>query len=344
MRIRWRNLELPNRVTVDEDTYCGDFGEFTIEPFERGYGHTIGNSLRRVLLSSLEGTAATALKIESVPHEFTAMPRVVEDVTDIVLNLKSLLVRLPTDEPIRLTLERRAAGEVLAGDLHGPAFAEVVNSELRICTLSEDIPPKEAPLKFWVEVRRGRGYVTAEENEPEDREPGVIYLDSIFSPVRRVSFRVENTRVGKLTNYDRLILSLWTDGTVAPELALVEGSKILRKHLNCLVQYPGPGTPVEGELSAVEEERPVRLDPELLRKLSMPIADLGLSVRASNCVESENIRTVGDLVARDESQLLAVRNFGKTSLKEILDKLEGLGLELGMDVSEYLARMEAPLL
>jgi DNA-directed RNA polymerase subunit alpha len=337
MRIRWRNLELPNRVTVNQDTYSGEFGEFTIEPFERGYGHTIGNSLRRVLLSSLEGTAVTSLKIEDVAHEFTAIPGVMEDVTDIVLNLKSLLVRLDTDETVRLALHRTGAGDVLAGELVGPPTAEVVNRDLKICTLSED-----APLKLRVEVRRGRGYVTAEENEPEDREPGVIYLDSIFSPVRRVSFKVENTRVGKLTNYDRLILNVWTDGTVTPDLALVEGSKILRKHLNCLVHYPGPGMEVQGELSAEEEERGAGIDAELMRKLSLPVSELNLSVRASNCVESESIRTVGELVARDENQLLGVRNFGKTTLKEIQDKLEALGLHLGMDVSEYLARIEVP--
>ena len=337
MRIRWRNLELPNRVTVNQETYSSEFGEFKIGPFERGFGHTIGNSLRRVLLSSLEGTAVTALRIEDVSHEFTAIPGVVADVTDIILNLKSLLVGMEGDAPIEISLQRSTAGAVTAGEFTVPGGAEIVNPDLVICTLADD-----TPLKLTAEVRRGRGYVTAEENEPDDREPGVIYLDSIFSPVRRVSFRVENTRVGKLTNYDRLILNVWTDGTVTPDLALVEASKILRKHLNCLVHYPGPGTEVQGEVAVEEDDTGVGLDVELMKKLSMPIHELSLSVRASNCIESENIRTVGELVVRDENQLLGVRNFGKTTLKEIHDKLGALDLMLGMDVSEYLARMEAP--
>jgi len=337
MRIRWRNLELPNRVTVNQETYSSEYGEFTIEPFERGYGHTIGNSLRRVLLSSLEGTAVTAIKVEGVSHEFTAIPGVYEDVTDIVLNFKSLLVDLEGNDPVSLTLDRSEKGDITAGDLGCPTGATVVNPALKICTLTEDVP-----LKMWAEVKKGRGYVTSEENEPEDREPGIIYIDSIFSPVRRVNFKVENTRVGKLTNYDRLILNIWTDGTVTPDMALVEASKILRKHLNCLVHYPGPGPEVQGEVPVEEEDVGAGLDQDLMKRLSMPISDLNLSVRASNCVESENIRTVGELVSRDENQLLGVRNFGKTTLKEIQDKLAALDLTLGMDVSEYLTRMEAP--
>lgn len=337
MRIRWRNLELPNRVTVNKETYTSKYGEFHIEPFERGYGHTIGNSLRRVLLSSLEGTAVTSLKIEGVSHEFTAVPGVMEDVTDIVLNFKSLLVNLTTDDPVTVRIDVSRKGDVLAGDLICPPQAEVVNTDLKLCTLSEDVP-----LKIEASVCRGRGYVTSEEHEPEDREPGVIYTDSIFSPARRVNFKVENTRVGKLTNYDRLILNLWTDGTVSPDMALVEASKILRKHLNCLVHYPGPGMEVQGEVPIEEEEVPSPLDSELARKLGMAISELNLSVRASNCVESESIKSVGDLVGRDENQLLGVRNFGKTTLKEILDKLEALGLSLGMDVSEYMDSREAP--
>ena len=337
MRIRWRNLELPNRVTVNQDTFTQTFGEFFIEPFERGYGHTIGNSLRRVLLSSLEGTAVTFMKVENVPHEFTVIPGVMEDVTDIVLNIKSLLIKLHTDRPVTLVLERNVKGDVTGADLRCPPEAEVVNQDLKICTMSEDVP-----LKMTLNVRKGRGYVAAEENEPEDREPGVVYVDSIFSPVRRVNFKVENTRVGKLTNYDRLILNIWTDGTASPDMALVEASKILRKHLNCLVHYSGQGIEVQGEVSVEEEDKTVGLDAELLQKLSMPVADLKLSVRASNCVESENIRTVGELVVRDENQLLSVRNFGKTTLKEIQDKLGAFELSLGMEVSEYLARMEVP--
>jgi len=340
MRIRWRNLELPNRVTVNPDTYSSEFGEFFIEPFERGYGHTIGNSLRRVLLSSLEGTAVTSLRIEGVSHEFTAIPGVMEDVTDLVLNFKSLLVDLQTDNVVEVKVDVNQKGEVMAKDLICPPDAEIVNPDLRLCTLSEDIP-----LKITAEVRKGRGYVTAEENEPEDRDPGVIYIDSIFSPVRRVNFKVENTRVGKLTNYDRLILKLWTDGTVTPDMALVETSKILRKHLNCLIHFTIPGMEVQGEIPVEEAEAPSPLDSELARKLGMSISELNLSVRASNCIESENIKTVGELVSKHENQLLSVRNFGKTTLREIQDKLSSLGLKLDMDVSEYLNNaVETPLI
>lgn len=336
MRIRWRNLELPNRVTVNQETYGPEYGEFVVEPFERGYGHTVGNSLRRVLLSSLEGTAVTSLKIEGVSHEFSSIPGVMEDVSDIVLNFKSLLVRMETDRPVKIKIDTSKKGDVTGADILCPPEAEVVNQDLKLCTLSEDVS-----LRIEAEVKKGRGYVTAEENEPEDREVDVIYIDSIFSPVRRVNFKVENTRVGKLTNYDRLLMNIWTDGTVSPDLALIEASKVLRKHLNCLVHYPGPGAEVQGDVPVEEEDSTSGLDQDLMRKLSTPITELNLSVRASNCIESENIRTVGELVVRDEQQLLGVRNFGKTTLKEIQDKLGALGLQLGMDVSEYLNKMEA---
>ncbi len=332
MRIRWRNLELPNRVTVNQETYGPEFGEFEIEPFERGYGHTIGNSLRRVLLSSLEGSAVTSLKIEGVSHEFSSIKGVMEDVSDIVLNFKQLLVKLDTEQPVKLKIEANTKGPVTGADVLCPPEAQVVNTDLKLCTLSEDVT-----LRIEAEARKGRGYVTADENEPEDPELDVIYIDSIFSPVRRVNFKVENTRVGKLTNYDRLLLNIWTDGTVAPDLALIEASKIMRKHLNCLVHYSGAGSEVEGE-APVETVEPTGVDAELARKLAMPIADLNLSVRASNCVESENIRTVGELVVRDENQLLGVRNFGKTTLREIQDKLTSLDLSLGMNVGDYVER------
>jgi DNA-directed RNA polymerase subunit alpha len=251
-----------------------------------------------------------------------------------VLNFKQLLVKLDTDQPVRLKIETSQKGDVTGADVLCPPEASIVNTGLKICTLSQDVP-----LRIEAEARKGRGYVTAEENEPEDRELDVIYIDSIFSPVRRVNFKVENTRVGKLTNYDRLLLNIWTDGTVSPDLALIEASKIMRKHLNCLVHYPGVGAAVEGDLPA-ETAEPIGLDADLARRLGMPISDLNLSVRASNCIESENIRTIGELVVRDENQLLSVRNFGKTTLKEIQDKLVSLDLFLGMDVGDYLQNLE----
>jgi DNA-directed RNA polymerase subunit alpha len=327
MRIRWRNLELPTRVIRDPEVSHEKYGRFLIEPFEGGFGHTVGNSLRRVLLSSLEGTAVVWLKIKGVAHEFSTIPGVYEDVTDIVLNVKNLLVRLPGDEPQRLRMKASKKGEIKAGDVEVPAGVEVVNPDLKLLTISED----KADVDLEMEVRKGRGYVTAEENDREDKELGVIPVDSIFSPVRRVNYRVENTRVGKLTNYDRLIMEIWTDGTITPEMGLVEASKILRKHLNPFIHYFDLGRELPPTQAKVEAAAPT-VDPELLEKLQRPISTLDLSVRASNCIESENMQTIGDLVGRSEEELLAIKNFGKTTLKEISKKLEELGLTLGMDV------------
>ncbi|MGH7162788.1 MAG: DNA-directed RNA polymerase subunit alpha, partial [Planctomycetota bacterium] len=225
MRIRWRNLELPTRVVAEEltDTY----GRFVAEPFERGYGTTVGNGLRRVLLSSIEGSGITTVKLKGVRHEFTALPYLVEDITDVVLNIKKLLVRIHRDEQVTLKIERLAKGAVTGADIICDPGAEIVNPEQHICTLAED-----AEFVCEMTARRGRGYVTSEENAREDQEIGVVPVDSIFSPVHRVRYRTENTRVGKMTNYDKLILEIWTDGTVSPEDALVEASKIYRKHLN----------------------------------------------------------------------------------------------------------------
>jgi DNA-directed RNA polymerase subunit alpha len=332
MRIRWRDFELPSRVSVDEKTARPDYAKFIAEPFERGFGTSIGNALRRVLLSSLEGTAVTSVRIEGVQHEFSTLPGVLEDVTEIVLNLKDLLVRFHTDEPKVLRVSKRGEGAVTAADIEHDQNCEIVNPDLRICTLGSDTASFSAEMV----VRKGRGYVTAEENIEEDMPIGTIPVDSIFSPVRRVRYSTESTRVGKMTNYDRLVVEVWTDGTVHPEMALVEATKILRKHLNPFVHYYEAGkelqkavtievAPAEGE-----DQRSVR---ELLEK---PIEDLDLSVRAANCMEVEGIKTIGELCARTEADMLEVRNFGKTSLREIKKKLEERGLELGMEEAKAL--------
>ena len=328
MRIRWRGLELPVRVDVEHETLTDTYGKFIAAPFERGFGHSVGNSLRRILLSSLEGSAVVSVKIDGMSHEFTHIPGIVEDITDIILNIKNLVVKLHTDQPKVIKIEANKKGEVKAQDIITDENVEILNEDLHIATLSENVN-----FKVEMEVRKGRGYVTAEENEPEEQEIGLIAVDSIFSPVRNVRYAIEETRVGRRTNYDRLIMEIWTNGVVSAEMALVESAKILRKHLNPFVQYFEIGR----ELQQVEkrmgiESAPEISEEELSKKLSMPITELDLSVRASNCLETANIATVGDLVAKTEEQLLEIKNFGKTTLKEVKKKLSQLNLMIGMSI------------
>jgi DNA-directed RNA polymerase subunit alpha len=333
MRIRWRGLELPNRVVSDRSTLTDTYGKFIAEPFERGFGVTVGNSLRRILLSSLEGSAVTRVKIQGVQHEISTIPGVVEDVTDIILNIKSLVVKNASDSPRTLRIERQERGVVKAAEIITDQDVQIINPDHIIATLTDDVP-------FVVEMRveNGRGYRMAEENVEQEREIGVIPVDSSFSPVVRVKHEIEDTRVGQRTNYDKLIMEIWTNGTVTPQMALVEGAKILRKHLNPFVQYaePGPEISMEdrGELGAGGEQ----VDLELERKLNMSLAELELSVRATNCLESEGITTVRDLVSRSDEELLEVRNFGETTLKEVKAKLEERGLQLGMKLPATLRR------
>jgi DNA-directed RNA polymerase subunit alpha len=325
MRIRWRGLELPNRVVSDRAGLTDVYGKFTAEPFERGFGVTVGNSLRRILLSSLEGSAVTRVKIQGVMHEISTIPGVVEDVTDIILNIKSLVVKNASDQPRTIHIKRHEKGVVQAKDIITDPDVEIINADHVIATLTDDVP-------FVVEmtVENGRGYRTAEENVGKEREIGVIPVDSSFSPVIRVKHEIEDTRVGQRTNYDKLVLEIWTNGTVTPQMALVEGAKILRKHLNPFIQYAEPG-PEIGMDEAVAPAAPSdQVDHELERKLNMSLAELELSVRATNCLESEGITTVRDLVNRTDEELLEVRNFGETTLKEVKIKLQERGLSLGM--------------
>jgi len=322
MHIRWRGLELPSAVNCDKATLTPTYGHFFAEPFERGFGATIGNSLRRILLSSLEGSAITQIKIRSAQHEFSTVPGVLEDVTDIVLNTKSLVVKKHTPETRVITIEKSTAGPITGADVMTDSDVEVISKDLVICTLTDNVP-------FFMEmvVENGRGYVPATEHSTTEHEIGVIPVDAVYSPITRVRYGVEETRVGQKTNYDRLDLEIWTNGSIDPEMALVEAAKILRKHLNPFVQYSELGPKVHS---------PARgsggIDAILESKLSMSLGDLKLSVRATNCLESEGIATVRELVQFTEDQLLEVRNFGDTTLNEVRDRLGELGLHLGMRV------------
>jgi DNA-directed RNA polymerase subunit alpha len=334
MRVRWKDFELPSRVTVQDKSLTGEYGLFAAEPFERGYGVTIGNGLRRVLLSSIEGAAVTHVKIKGAAHEFASLPGVVEDVTSIVLNLKQLALRLDGEGPRRLKLEARKKGDVTASAILPDPAVEILNPDLHIVTLTEDVD-----FEAEIEIRRGRGYVTAEEQARDAHEIGVIPVDASFSPVQRVKYRVENTRVGKRTNYDRLLLEIWTNGTVTPDAALVEASKIFRKHLNPFVLYYELGKELQINEKKEEEARQKEKYLEQLRsKLSMSISELDLSVRATNCLMSEKIETIRELVQRQESELLKIRNFGKTSLKEVKKKLADINLAIGMNIDEIFGK------
>ena len=321
MHIRWRGLELPGAVTPDLKTLSSTYGKFTAEPFERGFGTTVGNSLRRVLLSSLEGSAVTQIKVGGALHEFTTIKGVLEDVTDIVLAVKSLVVKNHSDSTRVIRVEKSTKGPVTAADIQTDEAVEVVNKDLVLATLTDDVP-----FELEMVVENGRGYVPASEHTPEAQEIGIIPVDAVFSPVTRVRYEVEETRVGQKTNYDKLTMEIWTDGTVTPEMALVEAAKILRKHLNPFVAYtqPGPAVslPAAGDLFSLEAP--------LESRLGMLVSDLRLSLRASNCLHESRIETLRDLVSRSREELLEVRNFGETTLQEIEEKLSELGLQLGM--------------
>jgi len=331
MRIRWRGLELPSRVIREEQVSTETYGKFYAEPFERGFGTTVGNSLRRILLSSLEGAAVTHIRLKGAQHEFSSLPGVMEDATDIILNVKSLVVKLDSDDVKEIKVSTNKAGQVTAGMIETDANVSIINKDLVLATLTEDVP-----FELTLTVSKGRGYVTAAENiaDEEEQEIGTIAVDSIYSPVTRVRYSTEDARVGQKTDYDRLILEIWTNGTLTPEMALVEASKILRKHLSPFVQYFELGSDVANEeaIATLRDANKAMIDPELQQKLNMSIQELDLSVRANNCLESAKIATVRDLVKKTDSDLLKVRSFGKTSLREVKRKLADMGLSLGMDL------------
>jgi DNA-directed RNA polymerase subunit alpha len=331
MRVTWRGLELPTRVERDTIVSSEKYGRFFIEPFERGFGTTIGNSLRRILLSSLEGSAVTSIKVAGVDHEFTSIHGVMEDTTDIVLNVKNLVIRLRDAGPKTMKVSAKKAGVIKAANIVADPAIEVINKDMVLATLTEDVN-----FEMEMVVENGRGYVPASERIADtdrfEQEIGRILLDAVYSPVTRVRYATENTRVGQRTNYDKLILEIWTNGTITPEMALVEAAKILRKHINPFVQYFEIGEEtIAGEIveEAPEQEA---IDEELAKKLTIPIQELELSVRVSNCLESVKVETVGQLASMTDADLLKIRSFGKTSLREVKRKLADIGLSLGMNM------------
>jgi len=321
----WPYLQMPERVELEEESFSSTFGRFVIQPLERGFGTTIGNSLRRVLLSSLPGAAITMIRIENVLHEFSSISGVVEDVTQIILNLKEVRFKLINKKPDRVMLELKGPREFKAGDIqNGTTDFEILNPDHHVATLN-----KGADFKVELRIGRGHGYVPAEENKLPDMPIGAIPLDAIYTPVKNVSFRVENTRVQQRTDYEKLILEITTDGSITPDDSLTYAGKILRDHINLFINF---------EIEP-EEEEPTEVDEEAIRVrklLRMPVDELELSVRSYNCLMAANIKTIGDLVRRDEQEMLKFRNFGRKSLQELTQILEEKGLRFGMDVDRYL--------
>ena len=314
----WSDFQKPKKLDYDSETLTPNFGRFVAQPFERGFGTTIGNALRRVLLSSIEGAAVTAIRVEGVLHEFSSLTGVVEDMTDVVLNLKQIPFKMHGEGPKTLYLEKSGPGVVTAADFEEDADIEILDPTAHIATLS-----KEGSLKLEARLKRGRGYVVADRNADSDLPLGYIPIDSIHSPVRRVNYHVEGARVGQMTDYDRLILEVSTNGAVSPEEAVSLAADLLGDHLRIFSTFEARGEQVE-EVAAPE------VDPRLAEMLAKPIEELDLSVRSANCLKNANIRTLGDLVQRTEREMLSTKNFGRKSLDEIKDVLASLGLSFGM--------------
>ena len=315
----WHEFQRPSQVQPEEEDRSETFARFIAQPFERGWGTTVGNALRRALLSSIPGAAITAVKIEGADHEFSAVPGVVEDVTDIILNLKMIPLKIHGQDAALLTLDAKGPGEVTAGQLVGSHQVEVIDPNVHVATLSVD-----GKLKMQVRVAAGRGYVQAEENQTEDLDVGFIPIDSAHSPVTKANFRVEMARLGRMTNYERLVLEVWTNGTIGPEEALSQAAQLVQGHMD-----------MYSRLSTVEEmESPLESEVETEEEsvLDASIDSLELSIRSMNCLKNANIRTLRDLVARGEKDMVEIRNFGEKSLKEVRDKLEVLGLGFGMNL------------
>ncbi|HWD93624.1 MAG TPA: DNA-directed RNA polymerase subunit alpha [Verrucomicrobiae bacterium] len=330
MPVRLGRFEMPKRLTKDESTATDTYAKFIAEPFETGYGHTVGNSLRRVLLSSLEGAAITSIKIDGAMHEFATVDGVVEDVTDIVLNLKKVLFKAHTRDPQTLLLSANKEGDVTAADIQLNQNVELVNPTQHICTLD-----KKKKFEMELEVKVGRGFLPGDENKKPNQAIGVVAIDSLFSPVTRVRYMVESARVGQRTDYDRLVLELWTDGRISPDDALTQASAILAHHLDVFVGYDKSAVEFEEVVDKQDEEKS-----KLKKLLNMSVNEIELSVRAANCLNNANITTVGQLAMKSESEMLKYRNFGKKSLNEIKDKLQALGLSLGMSFEPDL--LDAP--
>ena len=316
----YRGFEMPKQLVCDESSYTNTYGKFVAEPFERGYGITLANSLRRVLISSIEGAAVATVKIDGVLHEFSSLQGVKEDVVEIILNLKKLIIRSHSRQPKTIYLKASRKGEVRAKDIETDETVEILNPDLLIATLTSN-----AKFGIEMEVQKGRGYVPSERNKKEGQAIGVIAVDSIFSPVSKVNFSVENTRVGQITDFDKVILEIWTNGVVSPKDALLYASNILQRHLDVFVNF-GKLPEEEEEIKQTEEEK------ALTEKMNMPVTELELSVRSSNCLKEAKIKSIGELIKKSETEMLKYRNFGKKSLAEISKVLQGMGLSLGMKI------------
>lgn len=321
--MKLKNFQMPRGVLVEDDTVTDGYTRFVIEPLERGYGTTIGNSIRRVLLSSLPGAAVVGVRIDGVAHEFSTMPAVVEDVAEIILNLKELRLILHSDEPKTLMLEAEGKGDVTAEDVQTDADVEILNPDLHIASLDEG-----GQLRMEIHVDSGRGYVIAEQNKMPDQPIGVIPMDAMFSPVTRVNFQVENTRIGQRTDYDRLVLEIWTDASVGPQDALSTASQILRNHLQLFIS-------IDDQFISEPEEEVDEKAEEIKKLLQMNVEELELSVRSSNCLRAADIKTLADLVQKSETEMLKYRNFGRKSLTELSQILQEMELGFGMDIEEY---------
>ena len=321
MGIALRAFEIPKKLECVEDALTETYGKFIAEPFERGYGVTVGNSLRRVLISSLEGAAVTSIKIDGVSHEFGTVPGIAEDVTEIVLNVKNLVLRAHTRSTKTITIEAHSKKEITAKDIVCDDTIEVINTDLHIATLTKNVA-----FKMEMEVQKGRGFVPAERNKKDNQPIGVIAVDSIFSPVKKVNFRVEDTRVGQMTDYDKLILEIWTNGGISPKDAILYASNIFQRHLDVFVNFGK--LPEEDLQPEVSDEK----DREFYRRLAQPVSELELSVRSANCLREAHIKTIGELVKKTEAEMLKYRNFGKKSLTEISNFLKGMDMSFGMEV------------
>ena len=313
----WKGFQRPKRLEVERDTLTPKFGRFSAQPFERGFGTTIGNALRRILLSSVEGAAITSVKIEGVLHEFSSVPGVVEDTTDIILNLKQIPFRCHSDHAETLVIHAVGPKTVKAGDIQASANVEILDPEAPIATLSE-----EGKLTMEMRLRKGRGYVSADRNFDEDLGIGYIPVDSIHAPVRKVNYIVEDARLGQKTDYDRLTLEVWTNGAITPQDAVAMAAKILKDHMSIFINFEESGDEVV-DFPSTEDER-------VLDQLNRSVDELELSVRSYNCLKNANIRTIGELVQKSEAEMLKTKNFGRKSLNEIKEILAGMGLSLGM--------------
>jgi DNA-directed RNA polymerase subunit alpha len=318
----WRDLIKPRGLTIDQESLSNTYGKFVAEPLERGFGITLGNALRRVLLSSLQGAAITSIKVEGVEHEFMTIPEVAEDVTDIILNLKEVLLQIHTNEVKTIRIEADGPKEIKAGDIIADGQVEVLNPGHHILTISEG-----GRVRMEMTARRGRSYVSADKNKVPGAPLGTIPIDALFSPVRKVNYQVTNARVGQQTDYDKLTLELWTDGSVTPADAVAFAAKIIKEQLSIFINFDETEEPVE-EVKPVEEHK---LNENLFRSVD----ELELSVRSANCLQNANIKTIGDLVQKTEAEMLKTKNFGRKSLKEIKEILAEMGLSLGMKLENW---------